>query len=155
MNAFKEYSLINISVPNRNYAIEILRIFLGCLLFYKGFYFVENISEIYAMIGESMQISPFVIAHYVVVAHLLGGLLIAIGLLTRVAILSQIPVLLGAVFIVNARNLLLVTDSELEYSILILVLLLVFLIYGSGKLSVDYLVIRQKEKREKAQQVSA
>ena len=55
------------------------------------------------MIGESMQISPFVVAHYVVVAHLLGGFLIAIGLLTRVAVVSQIPVLLGAVFIVNAR----------------------------------------------------
>lgn len=103
MNPFKDNSLIDISIPYRNYAIELLRIFLGVLLFYKGYYFVENISEIYSMIGESMQISPFVVAHYVVVAHLLGGFLIAIGLLTRVAVVSQIPVLLGAVFIVNAR----------------------------------------------------
>jgi len=151
MNELKDYSLINVDLPNRHYAIDIFRMFLGALLFYKGFYFVENISEIYSMIGESIEISPFIIAHYVVVAHLLGGFLIAIGLLTRVAVLSQIPVLLGAVFYVHAIDVFLVTSAELEYSIVILMLLIVYLIYGSGKLSVDYLIIRQKEKRVKVQ----
>lgn len=143
-----EFSLIDVSFKNRHHAIEALRIFLGCLLFYKGFYFVENISAIYSLIEESMQISPFVLAHYVVVAHLVGGLMLAIGLLTRVAALFQLPVLIGAVVIVHARDILMVTSSELEYSLVVLVLLIVFLIYGSGRWSVDYLILKRKEERE-------
>lgn len=148
MRTQNEESGINISVNRRRYAIEVLRIFLGGLLFYKGFYFVENISDIYTMIEDSMQISPFILAHYVVVAHLVGGFMLAVGLLTRIAALIQLPVLIGAVFIVHARDILMVTASELEYSLVILVLLIVFLVYGSGKWSVDHLVQTRKEKKE-------
>ena len=51
-------------VEHRHHWIEGLRIILGDLLFYKGSYFVENLSEIYTMIGDSMGISPFIVAHY-------------------------------------------------------------------------------------------
>lgn len=135
-------------VKHRHYSIEALRIFLGGLLFFKGYVFVENISEIYDVIEESMQISSFVVSHYVVVAHLIGGLMLAFGLLTRIAVVLQLPVLLGAVFFVHMRDIFMVTASELEYSILVLVLLIVFFFYGGGKLSMDHFMIRKKEKRQ-------
>jgi len=133
-------------VNNRHYAIEFLRIFLGGLLFIKGYFFIENINEIYGLIEENMEYSSFVIAHYVAVAHLVGGLMLAFGLFTRLATLVQLPILFGAVFLIDTREALLVTASELEYSIVILVLLLVFFIYGGGKWSMDHKVIRKKKK---------
>jgi putative oxidoreductase len=72
-------------------------------------------------------------------SHLVGGILIAMGLLTRIAILFQIPILLGAVFLVNIQNGLIAVSNnlEFEFSVIVLILLIVFLIFGSGKFSVD------------------
>lgn len=135
-------------VSNRHYAIEFLRIFLGGLLFIKGFFFIENINEIYGLIEENMEYSSFMIAHYVAVAHLVGGLMLAFGLFTRLAALVQLPVLIGAVFFIDSQDSMLATSSQLEYSLVILVLLLVFFIYGGGKWSADHRIIRKKEKKK-------
>jgi len=131
-------------VSNRHYAIEFLRIFLGGLLFIKGYFFIENINEIYGLIEENMQYSSFMIAHYVAVAHLVGGLMLLFGLYTRLATLVQLPVLIGAVFFIDAQDTMLATGSQFEYSLVVLVLLLVFMIYGGGKWSADHKIIRRK-----------
>lgn len=142
-----DHPLLRWMRDHRIYSIEILRIFLGGLLFYKGFYFVENISEIYSIIEDSIPVSSFVIAHYVVGAHLVGGLMLAFGLITRLATAVQIPILVGAVFFVQARDIYLGTASELEYSILVLLLLVVFFIYGGGKWSLDDYIIKRKSRK--------
>ena len=133
---------------NRHIAIEILRIILGIILCYKGYFFVENISEFYQMIEEDLQLNSFIVAHYVVAAHLVGGLMLILGLITRLATAIQIPVLIGAVFYANARTIFLAGDTELEYSFLVLVLLIVFFIYGGGKWSLDHRIIRRKAEKE-------
>lgn len=135
----------SVLVKNRHYWIEILRIFLGGLLIYKGYYFVENISEIYAMIEQDTPVPAFILAHYVVGAHLVGGIMLMFGVLTRLATAIQIPVLLGAVLFVHGREAILGKGTEFEYALLVLVLLIVFFFYGAGKWSVDYQVIRRKE----------
>lgn len=60
----------------------------------------------------------------------------------------QLYVLLGAVFFVHLRDIFMVTASELEYSLLVLVLLIVFFVYGGGKWSADHQIIRRKEKQQ-------
>jgi uncharacterized membrane protein YphA (DoxX/SURF4 family) len=45
-----------------------------------------------------MVYTSFMIAHYVAVAHLVGGLMLLFGLYTRLATLVQLPVLIDAVF---------------------------------------------------------
>lgn len=132
-------------VSNRHYAIEFLRIFLGGLLFIKGYFFIENINEIYGLIEANMDYSSFAIAHYVAIAHLVGGLMLMFGIYTRLAAIVQLPVLIGAVFFIDQQHSMLITSSELEYSIVILVLLIVFSIYGAGKWSVDHRIIRKKD----------
>lgn len=132
-------------VEYRHHWIEGLRIILGGLLFYKGYYFVENLSEIYTMIGDSMGISPFIVAHYVVSAHLVGGVMLVFGILTRLAAFVQIPVLCGAVFFVRGEGILFGPPTELEYAILVLVLLIVFFFYGGGKWSVDCQLSKQEQ----------
>lgn len=142
----KHFTLMGWMEGYRYICIEILRMFLGALIFYKGYYFVENISEIYAMIEQTMQISAYIVAHYVVVAHLVGGILLITGLLTRLAAFIQIPVLLGAVIFVHRGEFLMGSGTDLEYALLVLVLLTVFFFYGGGRLSLDYWLLRRKEK---------
>ncbi|WP_340105369.1 DoxX family protein [Rhodohalobacter sp. 8-1] len=147
MNAAESSSQQSWFVSNRHFAIEFLRIFLGGLLFTKGYIFIENINEIYGLIEENMEYSSFVIAHYVAIAHLVGGLMLLFGLYTRLASIIQLPVLIGAVFFIDTQDTMLATGSQFEYSILVMVLLLVFTVYGGGKWSADHRIIRKKKKK--------
>jgi putative oxidoreductase len=120
--------------------LAVFRIILGVVIFMKGLSFLENRDAIIEMIQNSaVAIYAIGLAHYVALAHLMGGLLIAIGLLTRLAIGFQIPILLGAIIFINSRHgfFSIHPDSELILSVLILALLLFFFVFGSGKFSVD------------------
>ncbi len=120
--------------------IDYVRIALGLFILYKGILFISN-TEALMEISHSVDLAFFSIAmaHYVAFAHLVGGILIAMGLVTRLAIIFQLPILLFAVFFVNIRQGFLSVSNNLEFeiSLLVLILLIVFLIYGSGKFSVD------------------
>lgn len=146
MAAAGERSLNELIVEHRHYGIEGLRIFLGALLFYKGCYFVECLDVIYPVIEQAMPVSAFVVAHYVVFAHLAGGAMMVFGILTRIAVFAQIPVIvIGAVYFSGQGGTFFGPTTELEYSLLILVLLLVFLFYGAGKCSVDHYILRKRQ----------
>lgn len=121
-----------------------IRVLLGVFLFYKGVVFIQNINVLKSVIDESpwLTVMSFWLAHYIVFAHLLGGLLIVFGLLTRVAILAQIPILLGAIFFVHTTTGLTSTGlfnvhEGTGLSILVLLLLIFFLVEGSGPISFD------------------
>lgn len=75
--------------------------------------------------------------------HVVGGLMIATGTLTRLALLCQLPILLGAVLLVNSQNGFQLANTELWSSALVLGLCLLFLIVGPGRYSVDNKVLRQ------------
>jgi len=118
--------------------LAILRIILGLIIFFKGVAFIQNTDAIDAMIANSaVSIYAVFLAHYVALAHLVGGFLIVIGLLTRLAIVFQLPILLGAIIFVNAEKGFFSMPSEMGLSIIVLALLLFFLVFGSGKFSVD------------------
>jgi uncharacterized membrane protein YphA (DoxX/SURF4 family) len=116
-----------------------IRVLLGVFLFYKGVVFIQNIDSLKAVIDESpwLTVMSFWLAHYIVFAHLLGGVLIVFGLLTRVAVLAQIPILLGAVFFVHTSTGLFNVHEGTGLSILVLLLLVFFLVEGSGPISFD------------------
>jgi uncharacterized membrane protein YphA (DoxX/SURF4 family) len=130
--------------------IDVLRILLGLILFYKGIYFISHTQDIVVMLANTrFDFLGITIAHYVVAAHIMGGLLIMVGLLTRIAILFQIPILLGAVIFVNLPKGILSFNSETELSILVLFLLVFFLFEGSGPLSIDEYIKKHPEPEEK------
>ena len=118
--------------------LDILRIILGSLLFAKGLFFITDTESVHRLI-TSTQFQPIAWAavHYIVFSHLVGGFFIAIGLLTRYAVLFQLPILIGAVFLVHLRNGLTFLNSDLWIAIFLLILLVVFLVVGSGKYSYD------------------
>ena len=135
--------------------IDLVRIYLGVALFFKGVYFMENREYLLKMMegAGGLWFAPAAIAHYIVPAHLVGGLMLALGLLTRVAALAQIPVLLGAVFYVHMPRLSELTGlsqetigrQNLELSALVLFLTVLVLLHGAGRFSLDHLIGKRSE----------
>lgn len=126
--------------------IDVLRIYLGVGLFWKGIYFMMHRDELGQLMGQlgNLWFVPMAIAHYVVPVHLVGGALLAMGLLTRVAALSQIPILLGAaLYVYLPKAMYFEPRQSLEFSVLVLFLLGLVFAYGAGRLSVDYVLSRK------------
>jgi len=121
--------------------LSILRIALGLVLFWKGISFIYDSSNLQALVkGTGINMldkNAEVVAFLITYINLLGGLLIAAGLFTRWASIIQIPILIGAVFLVNIREGIDADNIELVLSGIVLVLLIVFAIKGSGAISAD------------------
>ena len=128
--------------------VDIIRIALGIFLIYRGVIFLENMSVELDRLASKISFNSFTLlslGHFVVFAHLLGGLLLATGVLTRFACIIQIPVLICAIVFVNASQGLWTRGSELPMSILVLLLLIYFLIVGNGQWSLNRYVQEEKK----------
>lgn len=131
--------------------LDIIRIALGILILSKG---ISFISDTDAQRDWVLQNNTFgfsglmamAVVHIVAFAHLVGGILITIGLVTRFAVVIQIPILLGAVFFVNISKGFSPINSELWLSVLVLLLLILFWIAGSGPYSVDHWMKNNRSK---------
>lgn len=133
-----------------DWAIEFVRAYLGALLIWRGFYILENTGQFLELLNaQELPMAAFFFAHYVVFAHVIGGAMLAIGLLTRVVAAFQTPILLGAVFILYARGAAGAPGSELEYALLVLGLLTMYVFYGGGRLSVDHVIDLQAAAQNK------
>lgn len=77
--------------------------------------------------------------HIVIFVHFVGGIFIAIGLYTRLADIIQIPMIVGALLLVSDPARMVISGGKLDLilSIVVLALLVVFLVFGSGKISID------------------
>lgn len=119
-----------------NIAFDVLRVGLGIFFFIKGIQFADQTQMLLDLVQpKDSNGVGLLIVHYVAMVHFAGGLLIAFGLLTRLSCLLQLPIVIGAV-IVNftvAMN-----PESLIQALLALVLTSFFLVYGSGRHSVDY-----------------
>jgi putative oxidoreductase len=126
---------------NRETAYSIVRIYLGIALFVRGIILFADPAAITTLSGAQEM---YMWHSYIVGAHLIGGLLLALGILTRIAALFQIPILLGAVFFIHIKQGLITGGQSLELAGLVLVLLFVYLLFGSGKYSIDKAISDKK-----------
>jgi putative oxidoreductase len=120
--------------------LDFFRMILGGFITFKGFEFMMNIESLETTTaGLNMMYGGAVLAHYIVFAHALGGPLIFFGLFTRIICLLQLPILIGAVIFVNYPKgfLSIGNHMELEISLFVLAGLIVFMVFGAGKYSVD------------------
>ncbi|PUZ20976.1 Uncharacterized membrane protein YphA, DoxX/SURF4 family [Chitinophaga costaii] len=119
--------------------LDIVRFSLGIFLFWKGIMFVQHRDDLMALINTKRDLAVLSMAlfQFIVFAHLLGGLFIALGLLTRLAILVNIPILLGAIFFFHTPTGLFSAHSVMWQSVTVLCLLVFFLVEGSGPWSID------------------
>ncbi len=121
---------------NLNLSMHSLRMILGIFLFVKGIQFSTSVDALIKLIQpENTTFPALILAHYVIMAHLAGGILVFFGLITRLALLIQLPLFLGAVTI----NVISGAESFiLAQSIFGLACSSIFIIYGSGRYSADY-----------------
>jgi putative oxidoreductase len=121
--------------------LTIFRIALGLILFWKGISFIHDSLSLEAMVKHTgistLDKNAGIVTFIITYANLLGGFLIIVGLFTRWASIIQIPILVGAVFLVNVREGIGVSNIELVLSSIVLILLIVFAIKGSGAISAD------------------
>lgn len=124
------------------YPLDLLRIAFGAFLFIKGINFMGNTLQLLELAAPIQSVVGEMIAiHYVAPAHFIGGILIAFGLLTRWACIAQLPILIGAVLINFAGEMI---ATNLILSLVALLLCVFFTLYGSGRHSVDkYLKMQQ------------
>lgn len=128
-------------------ALDYIRIVVGLFISYKGISFIFNIQDLYGLTASTdIKFASVMIAHYVLFFHTLGGPLIVLGIFTRAVCMLQIPILLGAVFLVNSQKGFLAMGNQMELgvSIVTLIAIIVLIIFGAGKLSIDHLRRMQK-----------
>ena len=126
--------------------MDSVRIALGIFLCIKGVEFAQNMSNMMSLM-KNMPFSSFMlvlISHFIIAAHIMGGVLITLGMLTRFACIIQIPILLGAIIFVSSSGDIMKPFSELLIAVLVLAALIYFLIIGSGPWSWDALSEKEK-----------
>ena len=128
--------------------IDILRVVLGIIFIIKGVALIEHREQVIMMMEKSnLDLFTFSLSsQYVIAFDLAGGLFIAIGLLTRLIVLFQLPIVILSIIFIDYHQNLFALNSELGYLILILALVIFFLFYGSGPISVDNYISKRKEK---------
>lgn len=124
----------------REIAFDLIRIYLGIGLFARGILFLFDASTLVALLPEGAPawLSESWVHLFVAGFHMVGGLLITAGFWTRIAALSQVPILFGAVFL--SLGSLFSANQSLELSSLVLFMLLLVVICGSGNWSLDRLI---------------
>jgi putative oxidoreductase len=120
---------------------DVLRVLLGAFLLAKGYTFLQNMAYLkwilsnHDLAGLPSGLMSFLM-FYVIFVHMTGGTLIMLGISTRIASLLQLPIIAAAIFVIN--NFRSPLNTELWLSVVSGVLLLVFLVIGSGPFSLDH-----------------
>ena len=127
-------------------AYAYIRIFLGLALFIRACLLFSDPGTLVALASNEKLHVWFA---YITIGHLIGGISLSLGIYTRLGALLQIPILASAVFIVHAKAGLMMGGQSLELASLVLFLLVIYLIFGSGSLSVDQYLIKKHSKETK------
>jgi putative oxidoreductase len=126
---------------------DIARIILGLFLLLKGYAFLQNLPYLERMLSDQKlsSLSPGAIGFimfYVIFVHMTGGTLIMLGISTRIASILQLPIIIAAIFVINIFKSPL--STELWYSVACGILLLLFVMIGSGPFSLDNYLNKSK-----------
>ena len=149
-------TLVSWLEARRHLCFEVLRIYLGAGLFVKGVLFASDPKALSGWASQgSLEASIAILAHYIVLAHLVGGLMLAVGLLTRVAAAVNVPILIGAVVFVHASDGLFTRAQGLEFTLLVLLALVLMVWHGSGQWSLDRVLFAPKRHAEPAPELLA
>ncbi|MEW6303740.1 MAG: DoxX family protein [Verrucomicrobiota bacterium] len=142
--------------PHVDLCADMMRIYLGFGLFMKGAFFIEEREHLMQLIDSagSMSLVPAAMAHYIIPVHIMGGILIMLGLLTRVAALANLPILIGATFFVFMPSYLMIENrrdkQDFEFTALVLFMTVMFTAFGAGRVSLDHMIEKDKEKERAA-----
>jgi len=119
--------------------LVVVRVALGLALFAKGIAFISNTTLLEQLIYGSPVAAenPGWLPLLITWANLLGGFMLAVGLFTRLVAFLELPILIGAIIFINAQKGGFAPQSELVLAVAVLLGLILFLVEGSGPLSLD------------------
>jgi putative oxidoreductase len=126
----------------------ILRVALGVALFIKGIAFMNNnvlLKEMFA--GTSLSDDSGWLPILITWMNLLGGTLLMLGIQTRLVAILELPIVIGAIVVINVQKTLFAAQSELGLAFLALALLIFFIVEGGGPLSLDGYWSKNKDTR--------
>jgi uncharacterized membrane protein YphA (DoxX/SURF4 family) len=119
--------------PERGF--DLIRIYLGIGLTVRGVLFFMNPSWIGSLLESSGETQ--LAARLVALGHIVGGALLGVGLFTRFAAAIQVIPVFGALLMVHAHDNLASQNQSLEFSALVLIMLVFFACFGAGEWSLD------------------
>lgn len=141
-------ALANIYASLEPYMLPLLRITLGAILIPHGCqklfgWFGGMGFEKFAALFDKLGYKPGVFwVTVVALTEVAGGLMLIFGFFTRFAALAVVIFMINAVLFTSANGFFW-TNGGSEFSILILVVALVFLVRGGGNLSIDEKMSRE------------
>lgn len=116
-----------------------IRVLLGLLLFAKGIDFIQDLAGLRSLLQFNGVDDRYTLMSVAIAGlHLIGGVFIIQGLFTRLIVLIQLPVICGALWIDKS-------GAELTYAASVLILLLLFLFVGGGRVSLDHYFFGRQE----------
>jgi putative oxidoreductase len=132
--------------------LALFRVALGATLLLRGVAFLNDPVKFAKLISDNnLGNYQDLLTNSIPWIHIGGGFLIIIGLFTRFASFIQMPVIVGAIIFVNFQRGLFKAETDLSLSIIILLLCLVFLVEGSGPLSLaNY--FKEEQEYEKSEE---
>lgn len=131
--------------------LALFRVALGAALLLKGVSLLNNLPDFGRLVDEN-NLTGYkdLIIDSVPWIHIAGGFLIIIGMFTRFASLIQIPVLLATILFISSKQGFFSIQTDLSISLVIIFLLLVFILEGSGPLSLAGYFKEEEEEEKKA-----
>lgn len=116
--------------------MALLRITLGLIFVlhgYRAFHGgARSMAAHIARIGFPAEFSA-TLAWYLIIMHIVGGVLLIVGFWTRLAAALQLPIMLSAVVMVHWRQ----GFDHVEFPLLVLIATLAIALMGPGTLAID------------------
>jgi len=132
MNATTRTMLRHLT-PERGF--DLIRIYLGIGLTVRGVLFLMNPDWITNFMATSGQ--DQLAARLIALGHIAGGALLGVGLFTRFAAAIQVVPVFGALVMLHSHEGLASQNQSLEFSALVLIMLIFFACFGAGQWSLD------------------
>jgi putative oxidoreductase len=119
--------------------MDLIRLYLGVALFFKGLYFMSHGDEVVKLIEAAgpWGFAPAMILHYTVLAHVFGGLMLAAGLFTRIAAIPIAFAMLVAVVQVHLKNGFFAGGGGYEFPLTLAVAAIALVLTGGGAWALD------------------
>lgn len=129
----------------KDIALLIVRVFVGFAMLSHGFPKLQTLlngGEIQFM--DFLGLGPKLSLLLAVFAEFVCSIFLILGLFTRSAVSFLIITMLVAAFGVHGGD----EFGKKEMSLLYLALYILFLAFGAGKLSIDHLIVRRKQRND-------
>jgi putative oxidoreductase len=123
----------------RDAALLCLRVVLGVVFIAHGWdrWFLSGIVDTTGQFSAWGVPQPRLSAYLTATAELLGGALLALGLLTTLTAGALTLLVVAALYFVHLGNGFFVAQGGVEYPLVVIAALLMIVVFGSGRASID------------------